>query len=180
MDNAPQVTRLAWTDPSLGTLDLPARPMAIRTGFGSGLSLRAGDPPGTVWAVCDRGPNIKVKSAVKHFRLTHLAGLAAEEGAKVMPRLDLGPAVAELRVGEGGVELVRSLPLRLSSGEPLSGLPIPGGPHARSEPAYDLDGRRLAPAASGADTEGLAALAEGGFWIADEYGPSLLRVDEEG
>lgn len=174
------VERLAWADEALGEIDLPKRVMRFRSGFGSGLSRRASDPPGTVWAIGDRGPNIKVKVAVKLYGLDRLEALKDEEGAKIMPRTDLGPAIAELRVDGGRVELVRSLRICDAQGRPVSGLPVPGGPHTRCEPAFDLDGEPLAPDPSGLDTEGMAALPDGGFWVGDEFGPSLVRLDRDG
>ena len=174
------VERLDWTDEPLGEIALPKRTMRFRSSFGSGLSRRPEDPPGLVWAVGDRGPNIKVKTAVELYGLDRLGDLAGEEGAKIMPRLDLGPAIAELRIADGRIELVRVLRIGDSEGRPVSGLPVPGGPHTRHEPAFDLDGRRLPPDPSGLDTEGIAALADGGFWVSDEFGPSLVRLDSEG
>ena len=174
------VERLDWTDEPLGEIDLPKRTMRFRSGFGSGLSRRAADPPGVVWAAGDRGPNIKVKDAVKLYGLDRLEPLRGEAGAKIMPRLDLGPAIAELRVAGSRIELVRSLRIADTAGRPVSGLPVPGGPHTRHEPAFDLDGRRLSPDPSGLDTEGIAALADGGFWVSDEFGPSLVRLDGNG
>ncbi|MGZ8296179.1 MAG: esterase-like activity of phytase family protein, partial [Allosphingosinicella sp.] len=174
------VERLDWADEPLGEIALPGRTMRFRSGFGSGLSRRPGDPPGIVWAVGDRGPNIKVKAAVELYGLDRLEALRDEEGAKIMPRLDLGPAIAELRVLEDRVELVRSLRIADAQGRPVSGLPVPGGAHMRCEPAFDLDGEPLPPDPSGLDTEGLAALADGGFWVSDEFGPSLVRLDSNG
>ena len=109
-----------------------------------------------------------------------MRALAGRPGAKVLPRPDIGPRIAKLRIAGDRVELVASLPLRDESGAPVSGLPIPGSEHARQEPAFDLDGRELAPDPSGFDTEGLAATRDGGFWVTDEYGPSLVRLDAEG
>ena len=174
------VERLDWEDEPLGEIALPKRSMRLRSGFGSGLSRRAGDPPGIVWAVGDRGPNIKVKAAIRLYGLDRLERLRNEEGAKIMPRLDLGPALAELRVAGGRVEILRTLRIADSRGDPVSGLPVPGGPHSRCEPAFDLDGEALEPDPSGLDTEGLAALADGGFWVGDEFGPSLVRLDSVG
>ena len=174
-----KVERLSWSDPELGTIALPKRPMEIRAGFGSGLSIRHGDEPGRVWAVGDRGPNLKVKTAVELYGMD-LAHLKDLDNAKIMPRLDVGPALAELRVREDRVELVRTMRLLDGAGKPLSGLPIPGGVHSECEPALDLQGHSIDPDPSGADTEGLAALGDGGFWVGDEYGPSLLRLDAQG
>lgn len=174
------VERLDWADEALGEIELPKRPMRLRAGFGSGLATRAGDPAGTVWAVGDRGPNLKVKVAVKRYGLDRLETLRKADGAKIMPRPDLGPAIAELRVTERRVELVRSFRIADAQGRPVTGLPPPGGRHARFEPAFDLEGRALEPDPSGLDTEGIVALADGSFWVGDEYGPSLVRVDSDG
>lgn len=89
------------------------------------------------------------------------------------------PLLAELEVGEESVSLVRTLPLRTPD-RPLTGLALPGGAGATREPTFDLAGVRLSPDPAGVDTEGLAASADGGFWLSEEYGPSILRVDAEG
>jgi hypothetical protein len=65
-------------------------------------------------------------------------------------------------------------------GDPVSGLPVPGSEHALSEPALDLEGNSIPPDPSGLDSEGIAALPEGGFLVGDEFGPSLVRLDCEG
>ena len=178
--NSPRVTRLAWSDAELGTLDLPRGSIRLRSGFGSGLTRRAGEPEGRVWAVCDRGPNIKLSQAVDRLGVEALEPHRDRDGAKLMPRLDLGPALAELQVEGDTVTLLRTLPLRTASGSCVSGLPLPNGPHAVQEPVFDLSGRELGTDPAGADTEGVAALTNGGFWIGDEYGPSLLGVDSDG
>jgi hypothetical protein len=178
--DTPSITRLAWCDAELGILDFPKGRIQLRSGFGSGLTRRPGEPEGRVWAVCDRGPNIKVKEAVDRLGVEALAPHRARDGAKLMPRLDLGPALAELQVEGDTVTRLRALPLSTSSGRQISGLPLPEGPHAVQEPVFDLKGSELGTDPAGADTEGLAALADGGFWVADEYGPSLLRVDSGG
>jgi hypothetical protein len=83
--------RLRWTDAMLARLDLPTGPLHVTLGVGSGLFRRASDPPGRVWAIGDRGPNIKIGPAIRDHGLAHLAPLLDVEGAKVMPRPDLAP-----------------------------------------------------------------------------------------
>jgi hypothetical protein len=173
------VQRLAWTDEALGTIPMPTRPMTLRASFGSGLTRREQDPPGIVWAVGDRGPNLKIKTMLQLYGAEWLKPLGGRSGAKVMPRLDLGPRIAQLRVHDDRVEVVSSLRLRDSQGEPVSGLPVPGGEHALSEPALDLEGSPIAPDPSGLDTEGIIALPHGGFIVGDEFGPSLVHLDAE-
>jgi len=173
------VHRLAWSDPELGSIDTPKGPMRIRGGFGSGLTSRAGEP-GTVWAACDRGPNLKIKTAIERYGLSRFESYEGNKDAKIMPRLDLGPAIAELRIGSDGVDFVRTFRIARSDGSLLSGLPIPASGHAECEPALDLDGKTIEPDAGGMDSEGIAYIPGGGFWVSDEYGPSLLRLDPEG
>ena len=170
------VERLDWSDQKLAEIALPGGTMAILSGFGSGLSRRPGDPPNIVWAVGDRGPNLKPKTLAERYRVE----LDAERGAKVMPRPDLGPAVARLRVGEDRVELLDSFPIRKPDGSPATGLPPAAGGHAQREPALDLHGNLLPPDPFGLDSEGIAAAEDGSFWVSDEYGPSLVQLDPSG
>ena len=179
-DSRPRATLLDFTDETLVTLSLPGGALTITRGLGSGLARRAGDPPGTIWAIGDRGPNLKVKLALERYHLTQMAPHAQIEGAKIMPRPDIGPAISELRIAGDRVTIVRTIPLRGRSGATLSGLPTPGGANSISEPAIALDGTIIASDPSGADTEGIAAAADGGFWVADEYGPSLFHVAADG
>ncbi|HEU0043742.1 esterase-like activity of phytase family protein [Sphingomonas sp.] len=174
------IEELAWEEQPIGGIDLPIKRLEMVWGFGSGLTHRKGDPPGRVWAIGDRGPNLKVEVAIEEYGVTTLGAHADAEGAKVMPRLDAGPALAELQVHADRVELIRILPLAGGDGRTLSGLPPPGSEHARTEPAVDMGGNVIQPDPSGIDSEGVVALADGGFVIGDEYGPSLLHVDADG
>lgn len=175
----PRVTQLRWRDPPLGEVETPRGPMRLTLGVGSALARRAGDPPGRVWGLGDRGPNLKIKTAIGRYGLDHLAPLKDLPGAKVLPLPQFQPALAELQVEGEEVALVRTLPLRTPGG-PLSGRAPANGAQAAMEPIFDLSGQPLPPDPEGVDTEGLAALADGGFWVSEEYGPSILRVAPEG
>ncbi|MFZ4809527.1 MAG: esterase-like activity of phytase family protein [Hyphomicrobiaceae bacterium] len=172
--------RLAWRDVSLGVIPLAnGRRMRLTLGLGSGLSQRPGDPEGTLWAIADRGPNIKVKPTIERYGLQHLKALKKIDGAKIMPRPDIGPTICRLVVDATSVRLVERIPLCGASGRAITGLPIPSGP-IDVEPAYDLAGKSLGSDPSGADTEAIVALSDGTFWVGDEYGPSLLHVAADG
>lgn len=175
-----KVQRLGWPDPPLRTIPCPKRPLELKASFGSGLARRRGDPPGIIWGVGDRGPNLKVKVAVERYGLDHLRRFRGASGAKVMPRPDIGPAIAQLRVLEDRVELVREIRLLTADGAPVSGLPTPSGEHSQCEPALSIDGDLLEPDPNGADTEGIAALSDGSFFLSEEYGPSLLKAGADG
>ncbi|WP_076068183.1 esterase-like activity of phytase family protein [Sphingomonas montana] len=176
----PHVTLLTYQDETLARLALPGGTLHVTRGLGSGLARRAGDPAGMIWAIGDRGPNLKMPLAIERYGLDHLADHAATPGAKLMPCPDVGPAIVELHVGDRHVTLRRTLPLRDGAGRTLSGLPPAGTDDRAAEPAIDLAGQVLPPDPGGADTEGLACTPDGGFWVGDEYGPSLLRLDPDG
>ena len=154
--------------------------MTLTRSLASGLVRRAGDPPGVFWGVGDRGPNIKPKDAVARYGLTGLAALTGLDGARVMPLPGGGPALARFRLTGDQIVLEAAMPLRALDGSPLNGVPPTPLSGMESEPAFSLDGAPLAPSSLGADPEGIAALPDGRFWIADEYGPSLLLVRENG
>lgn len=180
LGDAITVTRLAWDDRVLAEVDTPRGPLRITLGLGSGLTRRANDPPGRLWAIGDRGPNLKVAQAIADHGLDHLTPLKALEGAKIMPRPALGPMLVELQLDGDAMTCLRVLPLTDDMGAAFSGLPIPGGDAASMEPAFDLAGFPLGAHTSGADTEAVVALANGGFWVAEEYGPSLMKVATDG
>lgn len=164
----------------LAEIALPKASLRVTRGLGSGLARRASDPPGCFWAVGDRGPNLKIKVAIRRYGLDTLRPLAKRDGAKIMPCLDRGPAIGQLRLDEDTVTLVDSFPLRGPDGRALFGLPPPASPHAEHEPIFSIAGEPLGTDPSGVDSEGIVALTDGSFWIGDEYGPSLLKVDSSG
>lgn len=180
MSKAATIQRLHWRDPEIGSLAFPGGTMTLRHGFGSGLATRRGDPPGHFWAVGDRGPNIKVGDAIRCYGLDHLAKLAGVPGAKIMPRVDVGPALAQFRLTGDSIDLLRIIPLKNKAGQAITGLPNPGTDELLSEPVFDTDGSPLPPDSDGLDTEGVAALSDGSFWVGDEFGPSLVRVGADG
>ena len=153
--------------------------MRLTLGLGSGLSHRPSDPHGTIWAIADRGPNLKIKPAIERYGLDHLKPLKKVDGAKIMPRPDIGPTICQLRLESDTIRLVRRIPIQDASGRSISGLPIPIGT-ADVEPAFNLKGKALGSDPSGADTEAIVAMSDGTFWVGDEYGPSLLHVGPNG
>jgi hypothetical protein len=157
----------------------PTGRLRLTFSVGSGLARRPGDPKGRVWGLGDRGPNLKVKTAIERYGLDHLGPLKGREGAKVLPLPDFQPCLAELQVGRRRVRLLRVVPLSSPDG-PLSGRAPAGSAEAAMEPIFDLKGRVLPADPAGVDPEGVVAVSDGGFWICEEYGPSLLRVDAEG
>jgi Esterase-like activity of phytase len=176
---APRVERLEWHDPLLAELPMPKGTMRLTRSLTSGLTRAPGDPEGVFWGVGDRGPNIKPGAALERYGLAALATHAGTDGAKVMPLPATGPALARFRIAGAAVRLDAVAPLTTPAGTTLTGLPLPI-PAQESEPALGLDGKALGCDPDGADTEGIAGRGDGKFWIAEEYGPSLLLVGRDG
>lgn len=174
------IKRLHWSDPHLADIRLPKGTMRLTRSLASGLCQSPCDPADVFWGVGDRGPNIKPGSAASLYGVEHLRPLAEIDGAKIMPLPKTGPALARFRITGDTVLLEAIIDLTDKNGHAISGLPTPYGPHAEHEPVFDLTGAPLQTDPNGADSEGIAALPDGSFWIAEEYGPSLLRVDRTG
>ena len=177
--NSVRVVSLRWADDPIGEVEFPGKTLVLHHGIGSGLS-RDRCAPNFAWAIADRGPNLKRKVAVDDYGWVAPAACDDQPDAKVMPRLEMGPYLAKLRIDEDQVALAEIVRLADGEGRAVPGCPIPDGLHHQCEPAYDFDGQPIAPDPTGMDTEGVAALSDGTFWLGEEYGPSLARVDGNG
>lgn len=132
-------------------------------GFGSAMAAHP-TRPGLFYFLTDRGPN---------------AGTGRED-EKVFLRPSHAPRIGLFRREGTRLRRVREILLRDAAGRPLTGLPNPPGAGGTGERALDTHGRELAPDPRGVDPEGLVALPDGTFWVAEEYGPSLLHLDANG
>ncbi|KKD08943.1 esterase-like activity of phytase family protein [Streptomyces sp. WM6386] len=119
---------------------------------------------GEFWTVTDRGPNGQIKV----------------DGTKrrTFPVPGFDPAIVRIKVSGDTVRVLDAVPITTSSGKPVTGLPNQEG---RDEAPYTYDARTsLSYNPSGLDTEGIVRAADGSFWLADEYGPSLVHVSARG
>ena len=132
-------------------------------GFGSAMAPHPHQPD-LFYFLSDRGPN---------------AGTGRED-EKVFLQPAYAPRIGLFRREGARLRRVREILLRDASGRPLTGLPNPPGAGGTGERAIDANGRELPPDPSGVDPEGLVALPDGTFWVAEEYGPSLLHLDAGG
>ena len=174
------INRLSWSDAHLADIALPSATMHLTRSLASGLCQSPLDPPDIFWGVGDRGPNIKPDSAADRYGVEHLRPLAAIDGAKIMPLPSTGPALARFRIADNAVLLEAVIEIMDENSRPIGGLPVPYSKHAEFEPVYDLSGNALPTDPNGADSEGITAMPDGTFWIAEEYGPSLLNIDRDG
>lgn len=110
-----------WRDISIGVIALAnGSSMRLTLGLGSGLSHRSGDPKSVIWAIADRGPNLKIKPAIERYGLEYLKPLKKVDGAKIMPRPDVGPAICQLRLDVKVSEIAVVAPDRLVIMERIS------------------------------------------------------------
>jgi hypothetical protein len=131
-------------------------------GYGSSIS-PAPNVPNEFYGLTDRGPNVD-----------------GPNGSKVFPVPDFSPKIGHFKVENGVAQLLNTITLKDENGTPRSGRPNPPGPGNSGETGLDLTGKAVAFDPQGLDTEGLAALPDGTFWISDEYGPYMVHFDATG
>jgi hypothetical protein len=132
------------------------------------------DASGTTFAtLSDRGPNGEIKV----------------DGKKEMafPLPTFTPRIVTLRLDGNALQVVSTVLLRLADGfrdpvtktRDVTGLPLMDG---GGEAPYSTNGKdRLPFDPNGVDTEGIALdPRDGSYWLAEEYGPSILHVATDG
>ncbi|QLY29687.1 esterase-like activity of phytase family protein [Nocardia huaxiensis] len=114
------------------------------------------------YGLTDRGPNVdgKVKNE------------------KVAPVSDFTPQIGKFKLAGNKAVLESTILLKNPAGQPFNGLVDTSA--VTGETMKDLNGNVLAPTDHGIDSEGLVALADGTFWVSDEYGPFLVHFDANG
>jgi len=153
--------RIAALEPE-SVLTVVGDAQVVLGGFGSAA---ATDPREStrVFLLTDRGPNFD-----------------APGGAKVFAVPSFAPEIAVIRWPTGSTARIeRVIPLRATDGTLLSGLPADVDGEV-TEAAVDLEGATLRNDGSGIDSEGLHVSLDGSLWIAEEYRPSILKMDSTG
>jgi hypothetical protein len=160
--------RIVWGRP---VADVPLTD-TVRLGGLSDLSSARSGGPDHWWAITDRGPNGTVERAGSKFRTLLVPGFTP---SLVLLQVECG--------GRGAAEMnqiavKRVVPLSGLDGKALTGLPTGGPGHL---PVLSADGStELSPDPDGVDTEGVVEMPDGTLWIAEEYGPSLLKIGADG
>ena len=166
-------------------LPLPdaAGPASRALGFRMGgisdlIALPGRDGRTELWGVTDRGPNGLVpKPGSEGGPNDMLRTLPVPEFVPLLVHLEIIPP------GSGGstgtLRIVEARPIVTSGGAPTSGRPAVAPP--RGKTMVDPATARVMPVdPDGIDSEGLAPAPGGGFWLAEEYAPSLLLLDDSG
>ncbi len=163
----------------LATATFPSgKTMPLTVGLGSGAYAMPGQPD-RIWTITDRGPNIDCALAEKYTGSDTKAMCGGDKSAKIFPVPDFTPTIYEIVIAGNTARIAKTIKLRKSDGTPITGIsnPLKG---ARTEAAYGADGKQMPSDPSGVDSEALARLPDGSFWIGEEYGSSILHVAPDG
>lgn len=179
--------RQFYVDESLGSVSFANGPtLNLTLAVGSGAFRSVNDRPGpraeegdVFYTVTDRGPTIPCEDSAE---VLGVPGFCSGQGS-IFAIPDFNPQIIQWQISGVGTELtlskVASIPLVGTNGQALNGLPNPYN-NATSETAFDHSGNQMSQDANGVDPEALVQLENGRFWVAEEYGPSLMLVDTDG
>ncbi|MBB4920155.1 esterase-like activity of phytase family protein [Streptosporangium saharense] len=165
-DRAPRVTSdVTLPAPALAEFErgLVEDDRGVKLG-GVGSGLYPAGRPGEYWMVTDRGPNGEPK----------IDG----EKRRTFPVPEFAPAIVRVAVRHGKARIVKAITLKKSDGTPITGLSNQEG---HDEVPYTWDGLTELPYdPNGLDTEDIVTDGRGGFWLVEEYSPSLVHVAANG
>ncbi len=137
----------------------------IREGGISGLMYR----DGSFRFIGDRGPNADAINSP----------LSGGQTTLVFPFPDYAPKVWQVRPNGGVLEVEDFDFVKRPDGTGVSGLPLPVGQGNTGEVAWSDTLATIVPNDPwGLDSEGLIQDNEGNFWVCDEYGVSIWKLDQ--
>ena len=190
---ASSAAALSYTMPIVGeTYDIAAMniPMGAVTfnggndlnaswGLGSGAFARA-DEPNTVYTLTDRGVNINCRDA-ETVTGAVICPDDASATSKIFPFMDFSPAIVKFTLDQeaGTATVAEVIELKDQNGNGITGLSNLVMPDS-GERGFDIDGNEITYTPNGMDTEALVKLADGTFWIGEEYAASLAHIDADG
>jgi|GEM_PF-124455 len=163
----------------------------LDVGIGSGAFHMPGDAPDIFYTITDRGPNIGCEEAPNLLGASKFCiktDGSNDEAGKIFPVPEFTPSIYKIRLTSGATgnpergrsyEILEQIKLQDRNGQPITGLSNPLKA-ATTELGFDPQGAQRGFDAEGLDTEALVRLKDGTFWLADEYGPSLIHVAADG
>jgi len=170
------------TDVALNDTNFPLSTVTFANGFelnatwgiGSGATHKVTDANDTFYTLTDRGVNIKCKDS------KDVTGMDICKDGKIFPFPGFTPTIMKFKIDkdEKTATILEVTPLKDRNGKNISGVSNPISNF--SEIAYDINGKKLPLDIDGIDSEAIAAMNDGTFWISEEYSPSLLHIAADG
>ena len=163
--------------------------LPLTIGFGSGAFHYAEDPTNVFYTISDRGPNIKCSDAQDIIGISEFCKVNGQAvSGKIFPLTGFSPSIYKWELvenidGQKQATLMETITLKDSEGNPISGLPNPltfEDGSSNTELAFGAQGTALDFDPQGLDPEAMVKLSDGSFWIAEEYGVSILHVASDG
>ena len=143
-------------------------PKGFIPGIGSSMTFKEKRNNGNLafYTITDRGPNADSPETLEGNK------------TKVFLAPNFTPFIGQVKIESGKkAKLERSLSLK-SQGKNISGRPIPPGLTGSTKEMPLSEGlAKLNYDRNGMDTEGIDRDEEGNFWISDEYGPFIAKVE---
>ncbi|WP_284179156.1 esterase-like activity of phytase family protein [Rhabdaerophilum sp. SD176] len=166
----------------LGVVTFPnGKAMNLTVALGSAAFRHPKDPPGRLWLMTDRGPSIPCVDAKRMIGIEPEQACPADRNGRIYPLAGFVPSIYAVDIGQDQVARINVfVPFKGKSGRPVSGRPNAAGGNGRAEGIFATDGRALPPDPSGIDPEAFIRLQDGSYWVAEEFGPSLLEVAPDG
>jgi hypothetical protein len=152
--------------------------LTLDVGVGSGAFHFQDDNSDEFYTITDRGPNIACNESTQVLGIDNFC---RDDNGRIFPLPNFTPTIYKFDIDTGGVlgtkvgyDVIQTIKLKDRDDNPISGLPN------TTENAYDKNGNRLDFDPEGVDTEAIVKLSNGTFWLAEEYGPSLIHVAANG
>jgi hypothetical protein len=133
-------------------------------GIGSDVWHGPSDAANELWMITDRGPNGQIRVDDKNRR--------------TFPVPEFTPLIVRVQLDGSAAKVMELLPILTADGKPVTGL---SNLEKHDEVPWDFAAKvQLTYNQNGLDSEGLVRTTAGEFWVADEYSPSLTRLDATG
>lgn len=156
-------------DEKLDVVKLANKTLKLDVGFGSGAFHFKKDSNNIFYTITDRGPNIKCKDSKK------LMGEKLCEKGKIFPVANFTPTIYKIKVFKNYYKILEKIQIKDKDGNQIIGIS-----NAGTENAYNIQGKAIPFDPNGLDTESLVKLSDGTFWVAEEYGASILHLSKDG
>jgi len=182
-------TTAVWAD-SVETIKAPdiaiadvtfpgGKTINLTIGYSSGAFHRPGDASDIVYAISDRGPNIKCAEAQALTGVDTKTMCDGDKSGKIFAIPAFIPSIYQFSIQGSKASLIGIYPLKGVDGKPLNGLSLPLVKTPTENP-FSAAGKLLPKSTNGFDSEAIVQLKDGSFWISDEYGPSIAHVASDG